>query len=328
MVATSHFVERTPLHLIGFWRYLNLGQVGVVAFFVLSGMVIPFSLKSGERPVLNFWISRFFRLYPAYWFSIALAIITTTMIYGFQVDFGIIISNMTMFQSLFKVPDLFGVYWTLIIEMFFYLACTGLFVFKLLEHKKIRFFISIVMLWVAVLFAIVRFYFNMKVPVAIPLCMSLMFFGSLWRDISLSIADIEIKKFSFIWILMFFICLIPICFLAYNKNFGHNENALSYIASYTVGIIFCLLMTTKFKLKAKLFVYFGMISYSVYLIHPFFLEIISSRINMADKFNVSSFMIYISCVIGSSSCCYFMLEKPAIDFGRKMKSRFIPCPYT
>ncbi|USS96742.1 hypothetical protein M5J15_03985 [Serratia symbiotica] len=39
-------MERTPLHQTWFFSNLNLGQFGVVLFFILSGMVIPYSLKS------------------------------------------------------------------------------------------------------------------------------------------------------------------------------------------------------------------------------------------------------------------------------------------
>ena len=54
--------------------YINLGVFGVSLFFLVSGFVIPMSLK-GKNPkntVYNFFIRRFFRLYPTYWFSIIL----------------------------------------------------------------------------------------------------------------------------------------------------------------------------------------------------------------------------------------------------------------
>src|SRR4051794_36699042 len=51
--------------------YVGFGRIGVVAFFCVSGFVIPFSFRPPDA-VRNFAISRFFRLYPAYWLSLAL----------------------------------------------------------------------------------------------------------------------------------------------------------------------------------------------------------------------------------------------------------------
>ena len=51
--------------------YMNFGRFGVVLFFFVSGFVIPFSFPNSATPVRDFAVSRFFRLYPAYWTSIA-----------------------------------------------------------------------------------------------------------------------------------------------------------------------------------------------------------------------------------------------------------------
>lgn len=64
MVACAHFIERTPLHNSFLFKHVNFGQVGVVCFFVLSGMVIPYSLKEGKRAISGFIISRFLDYIP------------------------------------------------------------------------------------------------------------------------------------------------------------------------------------------------------------------------------------------------------------------------
>src|SRR3954452_17183752 len=51
-------------------NYVNVGRFGVVAFFLVSGFIIPFSLERGGS-VRRFWTGRFFRLYPLYWASLA-----------------------------------------------------------------------------------------------------------------------------------------------------------------------------------------------------------------------------------------------------------------
>ena len=61
----------------GVLHAIDLGRFGVVLFFLISGLVIPFSF-SGETPLRTFAIRRAFRLYPVYWLSIpVLALVGT-----------------------------------------------------------------------------------------------------------------------------------------------------------------------------------------------------------------------------------------------------------
>ena len=47
----------------------DLGNFGVTVFFLCSGFIIPISLER-QGSLRSFWIRRFFRLYPLYWFCI------------------------------------------------------------------------------------------------------------------------------------------------------------------------------------------------------------------------------------------------------------------
>lgn len=320
MVASAHYIERTPLHGVLFFKYFNLGQIGVVAFFILSGMVIPFSLRPGKRPLLKFCVSRFFRLYPAYWFSVLLAIFTFSYLYDIKIPFVTIFKNVTMFQSLMRAPDLFGVYWTLIIEMLFYAFCVFLFSINLLSKRNVNFYISLCLLALSVMLSFARYFFERKLPVAIPLCMSLMFFGSIWRDVSLGVADRATKKSSVIFLSFFLVFLIPISFMAYNRDYGHGENAVSYIVSYTAGIAITIFLTTKLKIYNKKMVYLGTISYSMYLMHPFFLEMFFVKTNMSRGFDLLMFFAYLFSVIGLASFSYYLIERPGIGLGRKINT--------
>lgn len=321
MVACAHFIERTSLHDSFLFRNVNFGQVGVVCFFVLSGMVIPYSLKEGKNAISGFIISRFFRLYPAYWFSVLLATIAFVFVTHRGLDAKMLLSNLTMFQSLLRSPDMFGVYWTLIIELFFYISCAFLFKLNLLKSKKTTFFISLGLLVAALAFSYIRFVLEKKVPVAIPLAMSLMFFGSLWRSVSTGVASKAERNMCLAYLLAFVLALAPICLMSYNKDYGNGENASSYITSYLTGIILTLILTTRFKLNASILVFLGSISYSVYLIHPFFLEIASSRIDMDSGFNAPVFIAYIFSTMTLAYMSYRLIEKPSIELGHRLRKR-------
>lgn len=76
LVVAQHVTEITPMAdciggLGGLLRNnFNLGRLGVIIFFLISGYLIPFSFKNKHKPIIKFAISRIFRLYPLYWFSI------------------------------------------------------------------------------------------------------------------------------------------------------------------------------------------------------------------------------------------------------------------
>ena len=80
---------------------LNLGFLGVLVFFAISGFVICPTLK-GERAngVRRFIISRFFRLFPAFWASMLLMIFVSFLILGKRVEAPQILGNIPMLFSL------------------------------------------------------------------------------------------------------------------------------------------------------------------------------------------------------------------------------------
>ena len=142
LVAVQHGAEvlSLPPGRPGF--PLNFGEVGVVAFFLVSGFIIPRSLeRHGSLRV--FWIGRAFRLYPAYWLSLlgALALIASTRLYSpFTLmrhpALGVAI-NVTMLQSFVGIPNAIGVYWTLGLELVFYLLCSAAFVTGMLRRSAV-----------------------------------------------------------------------------------------------------------------------------------------------------------------------------------------------
>jgi peptidoglycan/LPS O-acetylase OafA/YrhL len=96
------------------------GWLGVELFFLISGFVI--CLSCWGRTPRQFAVSRFIRLYPAYWFAVAL---TSAVLLlrpgGWDGRPTDIITNFTMFQEPLGVRDVDGVYWSLWVELRFYL---------------------------------------------------------------------------------------------------------------------------------------------------------------------------------------------------------------
>jgi len=107
---------------------LRMGRLAVLMFFAISGFVIPSSLR-GERwaGVKYFAIRRFWRLYPPYWLALLI-----TCLWGFRYPIERLPWDAVMLPSLRKFAELEHAYgflhfWTLEVEMIFYITLAFLF---------------------------------------------------------------------------------------------------------------------------------------------------------------------------------------------------------
>ncbi|GAB7038421.1 MULTISPECIES: acyltransferase family protein [Catenuloplanes] len=117
-----------PAHFLpSLSRVTVYGFLGVEMFFMISGFVI--GMSSWGKRIGDYAVSRVARLYPAYWACIAITLVFTTLfpvtggwmpVYDdfTWVDIGI---NLTMLQHPLGHPSVDNVYWTLWVELRFYL---------------------------------------------------------------------------------------------------------------------------------------------------------------------------------------------------------------
>jgi peptidoglycan/LPS O-acetylase OafA/YrhL len=106
------------------WHF-DLGQFGVALFFLISGFVIPFSLRRVSLP--TFAVRRVIRIYPVYW--CALLILVGILSYQSHkyhtaLPFGAIAVpfNALIINSYAGQPSIDQVNWTLAIEDLFYIT--------------------------------------------------------------------------------------------------------------------------------------------------------------------------------------------------------------
>ncbi|RSN55765.1 acyltransferase [Actinomadura sp. WAC 06369] len=94
------------------------GYLGVDLFFVISGFVIL--LSAWGRGPGEFGVSRLVRLMPAYWFSVLLGAAVYAVFRMGHGAPGLVIPNLTMLQGGLDVRNVDAVYWTLWVELHFY----------------------------------------------------------------------------------------------------------------------------------------------------------------------------------------------------------------
>ena len=114
--ADSMSVMPYPL-LAPFSKY---GFLGVELFFMISGFVILMTAASGS--LRGFVVSRFVRLYPAFWACCTITFAVTIAIGAprYSSSPGQYLVNMTMLSGFVGVPSIDGAYWSLFVEMQFY----------------------------------------------------------------------------------------------------------------------------------------------------------------------------------------------------------------
>ena len=104
-------------------RTIDVGRLGVVIFFAISGFVIPRSFGgSREGAERRFVVRRLCRLYPAYWVSMLGGVLWWWQT-GRAVHWQTLAANATMMPMFLGQEPLVGVYWTLHVELIFYALC-------------------------------------------------------------------------------------------------------------------------------------------------------------------------------------------------------------
>lgn len=110
----------------GIARVTSYGWLGVQLFFIISGFVICMSCW-GRKPG-DFFVSRVIRIFPAYWVAVLLTAGVLLLVPHLGrpggregIDAKTVLANLTMFHGQLGLRQVDGVYWTLWMELQFYL---------------------------------------------------------------------------------------------------------------------------------------------------------------------------------------------------------------
>ncbi|MCX5378020.1 acyltransferase [Streptomyces sp. NBC_00091] len=123
-------------------RFSAYGFMGVQLFFLISGFVICMSCW-GRTP-RQYFTSRVVRLFPAYWVAIVLTGLVVNYAASARQERGHrsvsdILSNLTMLQQPLGVAEVDPVYWTLWVELRFYLLFAFVVAFGLTYRRVLTF---------------------------------------------------------------------------------------------------------------------------------------------------------------------------------------------
>lgn len=130
-VSSGRQVFPEPFH----WLFRH-GNCGVEVFFVISGFVIAYTIRNSRvtpRYFGNFMLRRSIRLEPPYWATIALAVGVTWLSNRIRNDrvaplpsWPQLLAHVFYLQDLLGYGDIVEVFWTLCMEVQFYLTFIAL----------------------------------------------------------------------------------------------------------------------------------------------------------------------------------------------------------
>lgn len=124
------------------WNFLlpiDFGWMGVHWFFVLSGYLLASNIWNqplGTQSIMRFWARRFCRIYPAIWVQTPILLVATYALVGLpDFDWHRLIGNLLLWLGPYPggVSAYNGVWWTLPIELGFYLVLP----FLMLLYRRI-----------------------------------------------------------------------------------------------------------------------------------------------------------------------------------------------
>jgi peptidoglycan/LPS O-acetylase OafA/YrhL len=280
----------------------TFGWLGVIAFFVVSGFVIPWSLNKNKYQLKNFFsffIKRCIRIEPAYLISIALVLILnyiTTKTYWytgspFSFDWRNVLAHIVYLPQHLGFNWLQPVYWSLQAELQYYILIGLLFPF--IWRKQ----------WGLIVFFITALISSLYIDLAV-------FANMPYFVMGIALCANKCGKINNA---AFFLIILSAAIIDIN-----TEHRISVLI---VGILTTLVIKY-IEYGNSITVFLGKISFSLYLVHsPIGVRII----NMGQKFvhNVwhAWLLIFIALVMSLLVAWIFykLIEHPSKLLSQKMK---------
>ncbi len=289
---------------------VSRGGDGVYLFFVISGFVILMTLNKTRRP-LDFVVSRASRIYFTFWAAV-ITTFTVVSVFGLpgrEYGVGVFLLNLTMLQTfMVGASSIDGVYWTLYIEIIFYLIMFAIYALKQLHRIE-----WIGLLWLVLSLAV------MLSPGQELLVGKLLARGLILRYAYLFVAGmlfykIFMKDVSRLTYIALACCIVASPFLA------PRESLPSVLASF--GVFFLFIFGRLRFLNARPLLFLGTISYALYVVHQNVGYVVMRWLQSLGASDHLAIVAAILVAVSLATAITFLIEKPLIAITRAHYSRW------
>ena len=280
------------------------GNYGVQLFFLISGFVIFMTLER-TRTAMDFVVSRFSRLFPAYWSAMAItaAVVYTLGMPQQKLPLRDLLLDLTMVQEVLGAEHLDGSYWTLGVELFFYAQMLLWFMLGWLPRIRI---IIVGWLLLAVAYGLTRkagLHFSYSVREALILqhipffAMGILFYRMHSRAGSHRTDAI----------------LVGLCLAAIAIAYAPVYLA---VASACVAIFWLFITGRLAWLRTAPLAYLGTISYSLYLLHQAIGFVLIHRMERNGVAPLVAVFVAIAAIFVLATALTHLVERPALKWIR------------
>jgi peptidoglycan/LPS O-acetylase OafA/YrhL len=304
MVLFGHFIP-LQMHLgDGAYHVTSLGRGGVVLFFLLSGYLVFRSLE--KQDIVTFISRRLFKIFPAYWVNVLIIACFGVLIGKEAILPDVVFSNLFMVQDVLRKDSLSGVYWTLLIEVKFYL-------FLALQHLVFRdrgmllVFAALVCINAAIWFT--RGHASLL----------LTYFPAFYVGIQIRQAELAgWRRSAMLWI-----AIVSATVAA--SLFVFDEYYPAWSAAYILIETAALIAFLRVDLSNDVLGFFGRISYSHYLYHTVVGYAFLSALPVTPSWilNLLAVIAVIAVTTLVAFVSYRLVEVPMVSFGKRHEHLWI-----
>lgn len=278
------------------------GHYGVNLFFIISGFVIFLTLARTARP-MDFVVSRFSRLFPAYWVAVVVTFGVTRAwgLAGKEVTALQGLANLTMVHNLAGIPHVDGVYWTLEVELIFYAGMLALFAKGALHRVHLA-------LWVLLLLKAAYHFagvFGIEFSWTLSRLLNLQYIP--WFALGICIYQATSGTAAASLSAAGLTCALSLACLGVVNGWPQGLLALCM-----AGLVWGAAAGHLPWLKHRVLAYFGAISYSLYLLHENIGWVLMRELQQRGISFDASIAAALALSLALASAITYWVEKPAM----------------
>ena len=283
------------------------GPEAVDLFFMISGYVIAMSLQRSSSAG-RFLLARANRLYPAFWFSMLLTFVILRLhpLPGYeQRTIADLLANITMLpETLFGRTRIDTAYWTLEIEVLFYLLMAVLFIAGLKE-RLVECTIALVAL--SMLYGLGQHTHHTLLPDFVAVALNL---PNISR-FAVGLCVYDLQRYGFRPKHAILLAMIPPAVFL-------NGNVANVVYIVTLGAIFAAAATGRFAIfKLRPILFLGGISYPLYLVNQLIgFVVLNMLLRGGLNINLAILPATIAIVLLATAIS-FGIERPAMRLLRR-----------
>jgi peptidoglycan/LPS O-acetylase OafA/YrhL len=318
-VLAQHIFEHTAA--VAVFYYFASGIFGVVLFFFVSGFIIPHSVRKGFDPN-SFVINRIFRIFPAYLVVLGILLLLGTIgirPWAVQVQAlgsAALLANVLLVPEYVGAPQLLGVAWTLPLEFAWYGVCALVF---LAGGSRWAFATSLAFSSVLLFLAAGSLALGVRLPLGrlgMVNAALLGFVCYVWFTQQLGTPQLMAATLAFVGSMA---TVVWVSFGYFQHPTTQASNAiLAWGAALAVfmGALAIPSVQSSYLLTSDWLKHFGRVSYSIYLSHPIFIDLLLPT-GSAFALIVGSIALTLIC----SGLMFTCVEQPGVVLGRRVVGR-------